>query len=112
MFPSVGQFSLGFVITFSQLASVLDSEYSFKRSTATMFVSTSEVILIKQFRVAVTAKAYDIDNPIKPGVRLSLPSTANKAAQKMIRFPKVSKRIASHLFDTKEGKFAFSKQNN
>ena len=73
------------------------STYSWRRSIATMLVSTSDVHLTNMLSAMVICKAYDTDKPTRPGFNVSRPSTANRAAKKITEFPVVSSRTWSHL---------------
>ena len=60
-----------------------------------------KLLILDTMEVLITCKAYEIDRPTRPGWMPPLPElcsiTANNAANKMIKLPMDSNRIASHL---------------
>jgi hypothetical protein len=68
------------------------------------FYERTELMRTSQFKVCVTDNAYEIDKPTKPGDNESFPMTANRAAKSIIKFPTISKRMASQRFAIIDGK--------
>jgi hypothetical protein len=87
--------------TVNRLHGILTSggvfEYSWMRSTDTMFVSRSDVILTIQFSDDVTCRAYEMDRPTRPPLSVDFPRTAKMAAEATTSAPMNSSRKPSHL---------------
>jgi len=55
------------------------------------------VHVTNMLRAPVICSAYEIDKPTRPGSNVSLAITANVAANKITKFPRVSSLICNHL---------------